>query len=220
MKHTNDSDVRDTQAVDATPPPRVLLFLSQGFEDLEAAAVIDVCGWTEYLPTVRVATTGFHEEVRGRFGTVVRPDLLLSMVNPEDYVALAIPGAFFSHGFAEAFDPAWYELVRKIHANGETITTMCVWVLPVAEAGLLRGKRATTYPFSRNHDNPGRLCELGYTPDRWPRRSLRSDRLLLRPELFARRCPSAAGERDRVGSRTGRAVLHEWDAAVGFTRSQ
>ncbi len=151
--------------------PTVLLFLSQRFEDLEAAAVIDVCGWTQYrehLPTVRVTTTGFHEEVRGRFGTVVRPDLPVSAANPDDYVALAIPGAFFSHGFDEAFDPALYGLAKKIHANGGTIATMCVGVLPVAEAGLLRDKRATTYPFSRNHDNPGRLRELGCTPTPGP----------------------------------------------------
>lgn len=150
---------------------QVLMFLAQGFEDLEAAAVIDVCGWTEYrehLPTVRVKITGLHEEVRGRFGTVLRPDLPLPAANPADYVALAIPGAFFSHGFDEAFDPVLYELIRKIHANGGTIATMCVGVLPVAEAGLLRGKRATTYPFSRNHDNPGRLRELGCTPTAGP----------------------------------------------------
>ncbi len=149
----------------------MLLFLGQGFEDLEAAAVIAVCGWTRYrehLPEVRVITTGFHDPVRGRFGTVVHPDLLVSAVDPADYDALAIPGGFFSHGFDEAFDPALYELARKIHADGGTIATMCVGVLPVAEAGLLRGKRATTYPFSRNHDNPGRLRDLGCTPTDGP----------------------------------------------------
>ena len=26
----------------------MLLFLAQGFEDLEAASVIDICGWTYY----------------------------------------------------------------------------------------------------------------------------------------------------------------------------
>ncbi|MDF1554854.1 MAG: DJ-1/PfpI family protein [Deferrisomatales bacterium] len=153
------------------PAPNVLLFLSQGFEDLEAAAVISVCGWTRYrehLPAVHVTTAGLHEEVRGRFGTVVRPDLHVSAANPADYAALAIPGGFFSHGFDEAFDPALYRLIREVHAQGGTIATLCVGVLPVAEAGLLRGRRATTYPFSRNHDNPGRLRELGCTPTAGP----------------------------------------------------
>jgi 4-methyl-5(b-hydroxyethyl)-thiazole monophosphate biosynthesis len=38
---------------------------------------------------------------------------------------------------------------------------MCVGILPVADAGLLQGKRATTYPYSRNHDNVGRLKANG-----------------------------------------------------------
>jgi 4-methyl-5(b-hydroxyethyl)-thiazole monophosphate biosynthesis len=38
------------------PDRTVLLFLARGFEGLEAAAVISVCGWTQYrehIPTVR-----------------------------------------------------------------------------------------------------------------------------------------------------------------------
>jgi 4-methyl-5(b-hydroxyethyl)-thiazole monophosphate biosynthesis len=34
---------------------------------------------------------------------------------------------------------------------------MCVGVLPIADASLLKGKEATTYPHSRYHDNVGRL---------------------------------------------------------------
>jgi len=37
---------------------------------------------------------------------------------------------------------------------------MCVGVLPIAEAGMLKGKRATSYPHSR-HGNLARLQETG-----------------------------------------------------------
>lgn len=40
---------------------------------------------------------------------------------------------------------------------------MCVGILPIADAGLLQGKKATTYPYSRNHDNLGRLKASGAT---------------------------------------------------------
>ena len=46
------------------------------------------------------------------------------------------------------------KLAKTIHSKGGIIAAMCVGVLPVAKAGLLNGKRATTYPFSKNHDNP------------------------------------------------------------------
>ena len=150
---------------------KVLLFLAQGFEDLEAASMISVCGWTEYrdeIPTVRVVTTGFHEVVEGRFGLAIRCDVLMDAVSPNDYTALALPGGFHSHGFDEAYDSRVHELVRAIHSNAGTIATMCVGVLPVAEAGLLRGGKATTYPHSRYHDNPGRLRDLGCDPTPGP----------------------------------------------------
>lgn len=38
---------------------------------------------------------------------------------------------------------------------------MCVGILPIADAGLLKGKKATTYPYSQDHDNIKRLKEGG-----------------------------------------------------------
>lgn len=143
---------------------KVLLFLAEGFEDLEAVSILDVMGWTEYrewVPTVEVVTTGFRSIIKGRFGLEVKPDISIEQVNPADYAALAIPGGFHSHGFDEAYDNRLRDLATAIHRQGGWIATFCVGVLPVAEAGLLEGKRAVSYPFSRNHDNLGRLKELG-----------------------------------------------------------
>lgn len=143
---------------------KVLLFLAEGFEDLEAVSILDVMGWTEYrdwVPTVDVVTTGFHTKVRGRFGLEINPDVSFDEVNPSDYSALAIPGGFHSHGFDEAYDDRLRTLARAIHQQGSWIATFCVGVLPVAEAGLLKDKQAVTYPYSSSHDNPARLQELG-----------------------------------------------------------
>lgn len=140
-------------------PINILLFLCQGFEDLEAVTVLDVFGWTQYrehIQKVRVTTAGFHRRVRGRFGTLAEPDLLITDIRPARYDALVLPGGFHSHGFDEAYDARIYELARHIHHNGGYIVTMCVGILPIAAAGLLKGRRATTYPYSR-HDNIARL---------------------------------------------------------------
>jgi protein deglycase len=150
---------------------RVLLFLGEGFEDLEAVSVLSVCGWTEYrshLPKFRVVTAGLRHEVRGRFGLRIFSDLLLHEVDPRDYAAMAVPGGFHSHGYDEAYCQRLGDLAKAIHAQGGTIATMCVGVLPVAEAGLLHGEKATIYAFSRRHDNLGRLRELGCIPTPGP----------------------------------------------------
>ena len=145
-------------------PKKVLLFLAEGFEDLEAVSILDVMGWTSYrehVPTVEVITTGFRPIVHSRFGLHANVDISFQDVDASDYAALAIPGGFHSHGFDEAYDERLHDLARCIHTQGSWIATFCVGVLPVAEAGILAGKRAVSYPFSRNHDNLGRLRELG-----------------------------------------------------------
>jgi 4-methyl-5(b-hydroxyethyl)-thiazole monophosphate biosynthesis len=143
---------------------KVLLFLAQGFEDLEAATIIDICGWTYYrrhLQKVDVYVTGFHKEVTGRFGLKIKPDVLIDDIDAQEYDALAIPGGFHSHGFDEAYDAKVLNLAKSVYNSGGIIATMCVGILPVAKAGLLKGKRATTYPLSKNHDNPRYLRKHG-----------------------------------------------------------
>ncbi|MCU7938045.1 MAG: DJ-1/PfpI family protein [gamma proteobacterium symbiont of Bathyaustriella thionipta] len=143
---------------------KVLLFLAEGFEDLEAISILDVMGWTQYrewVPTVEVVTTGFRSRIRSRFGLIMKPDIAFKDIVASDYAAFAIPGGFHSHGFDEAYDNRLRDLARKIHSQGGWLATFCVGVLPIAEAGLLNDKQAVTYPYSRNHDNPGRLQQLG-----------------------------------------------------------
>jgi 4-methyl-5(b-hydroxyethyl)-thiazole monophosphate biosynthesis len=142
----------------------ILLFLARGFEDLEAIAILDVFAWTRYrehIANAAVTSTGFHEIVTSRCGLPFKPDLLIQDVNSADYQALVLPGGFHSHGFEEAYDARIHALAREIHQNGGYIATMCVGVLPIADAGLLKGKRATSYPYSRYHDNITRLEKNG-----------------------------------------------------------
>ena len=141
-------------------PVRVLLFLAQGFEDLEAVAILDVFGWTQYRTDIRralVITTGFHGVIEGRFGTKITPDMVFSEINPTDYQALVLPGGFHGHGYEEIYDSRIHGLAREIHGQGGYIATMCVGILPIADAGLMKRKKATTYPYSRDHDNVARL---------------------------------------------------------------
>jgi protein deglycase len=149
----------------------ILLFLAQGFEDLEAIAILDVFGWTQYRENIQgasVTTTGLHPVVKSRFGLKIEPDLPLSKINPDDYRAFVLPGGFYGWGFGEAFNESVYQIARDIHKNGGYIATMCVGILPISDAGLLKGKKATTYPYSRNHDNLARLKKNGAEVSKGP----------------------------------------------------
>jgi 4-methyl-5(b-hydroxyethyl)-thiazole monophosphate biosynthesis len=140
------------------------MFLSQGFEDLEAVTIIDVLGWTrvrEYLTPVELRTCAFHDEVVGKFGVRIRVDhnVRAGPVDLSPFSAFVLPGGFHHAGFDETYGEEVHALARAVHANGGLIATMCVGALPIADAGLLAGKRATTYDLSRFHDNVARLRE-------------------------------------------------------------
>ena len=143
---------------------RVLVFVPEGFVDSEAACMFDVLGWTRYRPTVAtvaVETVGMRREVHGAFGMRLSTDWLIDDVDPLRFDAFALIGGFHNLGFDEAYDVRVGNLARGFHERGCPIATMCVGVLPVADAGLLEGGRATTYALSSRHDNRGRLREHG-----------------------------------------------------------
>ena len=166
----------------------ILLFLAQGFEDLEAVSAIDIFGWTQYrehMPSVRVLTSGFHETVTGRFGLKISPDVDFNDLQASDFQAMVLPGGFHSHGFDEAYDPRIHGLARSIHQRGGFIATMCVGILPIADAGLLEGREATTYPHSRFHDNFERLRAGGA--------SVRDENVVMDNRIISCRGPGSKG---------------------------
>ena len=127
---------------------KVLLFLAKGFETMEASVFIDVFGWasTSYNYDVEVINCGVNETVVSAFGVPVKVDVLLNDVNTDDYDALAVPGGFEEFGFyEEAYSEKVVELIRQFNAQHKMIASVCVGALALANAGILTGKRATTY---------------------------------------------------------------------------
>jgi protein deglycase len=126
-----------------------LLLLCKGFEIYEAGAFYDVLGWTEKFGTepVKVIPAGLNNEVTGTFGIKIIPAKLLSDAKAEDYDALAIPGGFENYGYyEEAYSETVLSLIRQFDTLKKPIASICVGALPIAGSGVLKGRRATTYP--------------------------------------------------------------------------
>ncbi len=127
---------------------RVLLLVLRGAEVYETAAFLDVLGWAslEGAEPIEVVTAGLAPEVRCSFGLRVLPDALVRNLRAADFDALAIPGGFEEFGYYdEAYSAAVGELVRDFDREAKPIATICVGALPVAHAGVLAGRCATTY---------------------------------------------------------------------------
>ncbi len=127
---------------------QVLLLLCKGVEIYEAAAFYDVLGWSGAYGTeaAKVVTAGLQAEVRGAFGIKIIPDKLLSAVKTDEFDALAIPGGFEVYGYyEEAYSEPVAELIRRFEELDRPIASICVGALPLANSGILKGRRATTY---------------------------------------------------------------------------
>ena len=142
---------------------KVLLFLPKGFEELEATALIDVMGWSRAHGTTPVSlrTTGLRDTINSAWGSGVIPSLPFNGVNAADYDAMAIPGGFENAGYYEdAFDESVLKLIREFNDQQKPSASVCVGALPLARAGILKSRPATTYALP-NGERRKQLADFG-----------------------------------------------------------
>jgi len=127
---------------------KVLLFLAQGFEALEASAFTDVFGWSREsgIEPVDLVTTGLRPTITCYWNLIVQPELPFDTIRVDDYDALAIPGGAGDAGFyVDAYDERFLELIREFDRKGKFIASICVGALPVGKSGVLNNRNATTW---------------------------------------------------------------------------
>ncbi len=122
--------------------PRVLVPLAQGCEELEAITIIDLLRRAE----IEVITAGLEEGVvTASRGTRLLPDVTLDAVADEDFDLIALPGGLPGADHLDQ-DPRIQGMVRRQVENGRLVGAICAAPKVLAHAGLLHGRRATSYP--------------------------------------------------------------------------
>ncbi len=121
---------------------RVCVPLAPGFEELEAVTVIDVLRRAE----IDVVTAGLDgRQVTGSHGITLHADALLSDIADQDWDLVVLPGGM--PGSANLRDdPTVQALLRRQHAQGRRLAAICAAPIALQSAGVLVGKRATSYP--------------------------------------------------------------------------
>ena len=91
-----------------------------------------------------ITASSWTKECTGRFGAIVKPDINLAELLPEDFDALVFVGG---GGASEYFDsPISQGLARKAYREGKVVAAICIAPLILSRSGLLQGKKATVYP--------------------------------------------------------------------------
>jgi len=94
---------------------------------------------------VTVASSSL-DMAEGMLGLRVKPDALIGDVKESDYDGIVFVGG---GGAREYFDsPVAYALARRFYSHGKVTSAICIAPAILANAGLLKEKKATSFPSS------------------------------------------------------------------------
>ncbi len=121
---------------------RVLVPIAEGSEELETITIVDLLR----RAGVEVVIAGPTEDavVMSR-QTVILPDLSLDKALEQDFDMVVLPGGMPGADNLDK-DERIHALLKKMAENGKFIGAICAAPRILAHAGLLDGKRATSYP--------------------------------------------------------------------------
>jgi 4-methyl-5(b-hydroxyethyl)-thiazole monophosphate biosynthesis len=120
----------------------VLVPLAQGCEELEAITVVDLLR----RAGIDVVTAGLDDRpVRASRGSVLLADMNLEQALQGDYDMVVLPGGLPGADHLDN-DERVHDLLKSMAGSGGYTAAICAAPKVLARAGLLQGKRATSYP--------------------------------------------------------------------------
>jgi protease I len=94
---------------------------------------------------ITVASSSLNTS-EGLLGLKVKPDVLIGNVKEEDFDGIVFIGG---GGAAEYFDnPVAHKLAQGFFEHGKLTSAICIAPATLANAGVLKGKKATSFPSS------------------------------------------------------------------------
>jgi len=121
---------------------RVLVPLAEGFEELEAVTLVDILRRAG-AEVVVAALAG--SPVTGAHGIRLAADATLADVERQDFDLVALPGGMPGAQHLKD-DPRIAAIIRRQHGAGRPVAAICAAPMVLDAAGVLAGRRATSYP--------------------------------------------------------------------------
>ncbi|MES9828587.1 MAG: DJ-1 family glyoxalase III [Candidatus Thiodiazotropha sp.] len=121
---------------------RVLVPLAEGCEELEAVTITDLLT----RAGIEVVTAGLKAgPVKASRGITLVPDTTLDAVMDQAFDMMVLPGGLPGADYLDA-DPRIHEMLKRLNQQGKFTAAICAAPKVLAGAGLLQGRRATSYP--------------------------------------------------------------------------
>jgi len=120
----------------------ILVPLAQGCEELEAVTITDLLTRAGF----NVVTAGLDAQpVSASRGMVLLPKMHLDEAMQQTFDMIVLPGGLPGADHLNN-DPRIHTLLKQMYADGQYIAAICAAPKVLASAGLLTGKRATSFP--------------------------------------------------------------------------
>lgn len=122
--------------------PNVVVILADGFEEVEAVAVIDVLR----RAGIETVIAGLRDGLVTSARTVrIMPDTVIDTVKADDFDMIVLPGGQPGSDNLNA-DARVIRLIKEFSHKGKLTGAICAAPIVLGNAGVLVGKRATAYP--------------------------------------------------------------------------
>jgi 4-methyl-5(b-hydroxyethyl)-thiazole monophosphate biosynthesis len=132
--------------------PKVLVPLAEGFEEIEAVAIVDLLRRAGI--EVHMASLA-QREVTGSHGITVLADIALDAADAVAYDMIVLPGGMPGTKHLKE-DPRVTGLLRRFAEDGRYVAAICAAPSVLAHAGLLADRKATSFPgFLQASSAPG-----------------------------------------------------------------
>lgn len=118
----------------------IYVFLTTGFEEIEAIATVDILRRAEL--NVKTVSLESDKQVVASHGVTIVADLLFADADFSDAQMLVLPGGTIRYNEHEGLKK---ELLSFAH-KGEKVAAICAAPMVLGGLGLLEGRNATCYP--------------------------------------------------------------------------
>ena len=127
---------------------RIAVFFAEGYEEIEALAVVDICRRCG-IGVDMVSAYG-EKSVRGSHDIVVEMDKTFEQVDFSAYDMLVLPGGKQGTENLEAHQ-GLMEQVDAFYRDGKYIAAICAAPSIFGHKGILKGRNACSYPSFESH---------------------------------------------------------------------
>lgn len=127
---------------------RIAIFFAKGYEEIEALAVVDIC--RRIGLTIDMVSVTEDAAVKGSHGIVVNMDKTFSQVDFGSYDMLILPGGGEGTKNLEAHK-ALMAQIDAFYEAGKYIGAICAAPSIFGHKGILKGRKACSYPDFESH---------------------------------------------------------------------